>query len=136
MVAGTEYYVALYLESNFTLTGAQFLVGGTAGTDKWIAALYNNSGILVANSTTGGQTVASLPNTMVSFPFTTTYAAPGPGYYYLAVQSNGTTAKVQTYTTPGAIFRANSVTGTFGSLPSLTATTGYANNVGPVSCVY
>lgn len=136
MVAGTTYWTQLFLDCNLTLTGVSVLVGGTGGTDSWIVALYNNAGALVANSALAG-TTAGTANNMQNIAFTATYAAVGPAYYFIGLQSNGTTAKFQSYTTPGSIFITGSHTGSFDTLINpITPGTTYTNNVGPVSAVY
>ena len=136
MVAGTLYWSQLFLDCNLTLTGVSVLVGSIGGTDKWIVALYDYQGNKLANSALAGTTAGTAAN-LQSIPFTATYAATGPGYYFIALQSNGTTAKFRSYTTPGAAFIDGSTTGTFGTLPNpLTVGTTYTNNVGPVCGVY
>lgn len=136
MVAGTTYWTQLFLDCNLTLTGVTALIGGTGGTDKWIVALYSSTGVLLANSALAGVTVGTA-NNIQNIPFTATYAAVGPAYYFIALQSNGTTAKFQSYTTPGSAFITGSATGTFATLINpLTVGSSYNNNVGPVSGVY
>lgn len=136
MVAGTAYWVQMFLEADQTLTGLEFLTGTTAGTDQWIGSLYNIAGTPVA--VTALQTVTSLVNQLEKFPFTSTYKAPGPGYYFITLQSSGTTNKFQSYTVPGAAYNAGSIAGTTSTQAVIAtlASAGYTNNVGPVSCVY
>lgn len=136
MVAGTAYWVQLYLEQSQTLTGLEFLTGTTAGTDQWIGALYNNAGNAVA--VTALQTVTSLVNSLEKFPFTSTYAASGPGWYFVTLQSTGTTNKFQSYTVPGAAYGAGAIAGTTSTQAAIAIATlvGYTNNDGPISCVY
>lgn len=137
MVAGTTYWVQGFVEANQTLTGISVLVGGTGGTDKWIVALYDYQGNLLANSALTGTNVSATANTQQSIAFTATYNAIGPAYVFMALQSNGTTAKFQSYTTPGAAYVASSATGSFGTLPSpLTPGSSYTNATGPVCSTY
>lgn len=136
MVAGTAYWVQVYVENNATLTGLEFLTGTTAGTDQWIGTLYNGSGNPVA--VTALQTVTSLVNSLEKFPFTSTYNVAGPGFYFITLQSSGTTNKFQSYTVPGAAYGAGSIAGTTSTQAALAIATlsTYTNNTGPISCVY
>ena len=136
VVAGTVYWVQLLNDSNATITGIDILTGGTGGTDKWIAAIYSSTGVLLANSALAGVT-AGTANNHTALPLTSTYNLVGPGVYFIAMQSNGTTATVQTYTVPNSPFITGSVAGTFGTLPAtITPGTTYTNNKGPICCTY
>ena len=140
-VAGTLYWVQLINDSNCTITGIDVLTGTTGGTDKWIAALYYYSGSgttasLVANSALAG-TTAGTANNHTTLPLTSTYTLIGPGIYFVALQSNGTTATFQSYNVANSPFITGSQTGTFGTLPaSLTFGSSYNNNKGPICCTY
>ena len=132
---GDIYWAPVYIPQNVTLTGVTFSIGSVGGTDKAIAALYNSAGTLLANSATAGTTVGTA-NTFQSLAFTGTYAAVGPGVYYVAMQFNGTTAKFRAHTLAGYVFAANSQAGTFGTLASITPGTTYTANKGPIAFVY
>ncbi len=73
-----------------TLTGACVLNGATVGTDKWIFALYDSSGALLANTAIAGVTTATASKYQC-IAFTATVQVAGPMSYYIAVQGNGTT---------------------------------------------
>lgn len=133
-VAGTRYYRSIVLGNAALLTGIEVLVGGTGGTDSWIFELHNSSGALVATTTTSG-TTAGTANTWQRIAFTATYQA-AAGTYYIAVQSNGTTAKPAVYTSSGLPITTGSATGTFGTGAAITPPTTYTASLGPVSKVY
>ena len=135
MVAGTIYWAAVFIPMNVTLTGIIFTIGTTGGTDKWIGALYNSAGTLVANSTTAGTTVGTA-STKQKLAFTGTYNALGPSVYYIALQSNGTTAKMLALGNVTEGFVTGSVAGTFGTLPSITPGSTYTSAIGPFASTY
>lgn len=133
-VAGTRYYGSYVLGSNVLLTGINVLVGSTGGTDSWIVELHDSTGALVATSTTSG-TTAGTANIWQRIAFTATYQA-SPGTYYIAVQSNGTTAKLAVLTSPGLPIVSGSATGTFGTGAAITPPTTYTASLAPVAIVY
>jgi hypothetical protein len=134
-VAGTIYWAAVYIPYNFTSTGLIVSIGSVGGTDKWILSLYNSAGTLVANSATAGITVGTA-NTKQAFAFTSTVGLVGPGVYYVALQSNGTTAKFLAFNNNFEGFTTGSVAGTFGTLPSIAPGSGYIQGVGPFANTY
>ena len=133
-VAGTRYYSSLILGNADQLTGIAVLVGGTGGTDKFIVELHDSTGVLVATSALAGVT-AGTAGTYQQIPFTAAYSA-AAGTYYLAVQSNGTTAKVSAYNAPSMPITTGSAAGTFGTSAAITAPTTYTAGVGPVAVIY
>lgn len=133
-VAGSRYYGSYVLGSNALLTGIQVLVGGTGGTDLWIFELHDSTGALVATTTTSG-TTAGTANTWQRIAFTAAYQAV-PGTYYLAVQSNGTTAKPAVYSSPGLPIVSGSATGTFATGAAITPPTTYTASLAPMAMVY
>lgn len=91
----TQLWVSeLRIEKNTLVTGISFLIGSVGGTDKVIASLYDVNGNLLANSALAGATVGTA-STFQRLAFAAAYAA-GPGLYYVAISTNGTTAKLQT----------------------------------------
>ncbi len=146
MVAGTRYTVGWVLGSASAsegivtlaqptlLTGINVLVGSTGGTDLWNAELHNAAGVTVATSLLTG-TTAGTALTWQQFAFTATYLA-SPGQYWLCVQSNGTTAKVQCYNAPTFPLFTGSSTGTLGTAASITPPTTYTQNLGPICFPY
>lgn len=118
-----------------TVTGVNVLVGGTGGTDLWIAELHDSAGALVATSALAGVT-AGTASTWQQIPFTATVALLA-GTYFIAIQSNGTTAKPATYNSPALTsVLTGSATGVFGTSASITAPTTYTANLGPVCLLY
>jgi len=133
-VAGSRYYRSTTIGSQKTLTGISVLVGGTGGTDNWIVELHDVNGNLVATSTTSG-TLAGTANTWQEIAFTAPVTVAG-GTYFIAVQSNGTTAKVAVLDSPVSNLLTGSATGTFGTSASITPPTTYTANLGPMALVY
>lgn len=138
MVAGSRYYTAYPISTPQTFTGAQVRVGGTGGTDNWILELHGPTGLLLATTATAG-TTAGTANTWQQIAFTATYTVTVPGQYWVAIQSNGTTAKFDSInglaSLTGMPF-TGSATGTFGTGASITPPTTYTANLGPKIWLY
>jgi hypothetical protein len=136
-VAGTLYCAEAFLPRNMTLTGIGVLNGGTVGTDKWIVALYGSAGgSVLANSALAGTTTSGA-NAFQEIAFTATYAAVGPARYWVCGQLNGTTDRLRTVAASTFIdVLTNSTAGSFGTMPSLTAPTTFAADVGPAAYIY
>lgn len=134
-VAGSIYWAAVLIPMNVTLTGIIFSIGTTGGTDKWIAGLYNSSGTLLANSDLAGITVGTA-NTKQKYAFASSTTVNGPGVYYIALQTNGTTAKFLAFSNATEGFVTGSTTGSFGTLPTITPGTTYTASVGPYASTY
>lgn len=99
-LAGAEkklWVTSLWLPVNKVITGIGVLLGAGGGTDKTIFALFDSAGVKVANTseTTEG-TVVGTEKTVQEIAFTSTYAADGPGLYFIGITSNGTTGKFRT----------------------------------------
>lgn len=140
-VSGTRFYTSYPIggDPNTTtqLTGIAVHVGTTGGTDKWIVELHDSTGALLATSALAGVTVSTTAGLWQQFPFTAKFSA-APGNYFIAVQSNGTTALLDTYnyaTAPGGIV-TGSATGVFGTSASITPPTTYTAALGPKATVY
>lgn len=134
MVAGTRYYVSYNIQTPAQLTGILARVGTTGGTDKWIAELHDSTGALVATSALAGITVGAASQWQ-QFAFTATYNAL-PGTYYIVIQSNGTTALLDTYNAAALPVTTGSAAGTFGTSAGITPPTTYTANLGPRAQVY
>lgn len=133
-VAGTRYYRSTTIGSQKTLTGVSVLVGSTGGTDKWIVELHDSAGNLVATSATAGTTAGAAGQwQQIAFTAPVTVAS---GTYYIAVQSNGTTAALAVLDSPVSNLTTGSATGTFGTSASITPPTTYTANLGPAALVY
>ncbi len=137
LVAGTVYWAEVFIPRNTTLTGAGVLNGATVGTNKWIVGLYASAGgAVLANSALAG-TTSSGANAFQQIAFTATYAAVGPARYWIAFQSDGATDTLRTIAANTFVdVLTKSVTGTFGTLPSLTVPTTFTADVGPIAYVY
>jgi len=134
-VAGTVYWAAVFIPMAVTLTGVIVTVGTTGGTDAWIGSLYSFNGTVLANSALAGTTAGSA-NTKMKLPFTGTVTVTGPTVCYIALQSNGTTAKFLAFANATEGFVTGSAAGTFGTLPSVTPGTTYIQNIGPFASTY
>jgi hypothetical protein len=135
MVSGSRYYSSINIGFPATLTGIQALVGTTGGTDSWIFELHGPTGLLLATTATAG-TTAGTASTWQRIAFTATYSLTVPGTYYIAVQSNGTTAKLATLNSDVNPTLTGSATGVFGTGASITVPTTYTANLGPMAMVY
>lgn len=135
---GTTFLASVFIPHNKTLTGIGFLLGSVGGTDKVIVRLYSAAGALLASSTTAasGTTAGTAANTQ-EIAFTATYAAIGPGTYWIAVSANGATAKLRTVPafTGGGMF-AGSVALTHAAVTAITSPVTFTADKGPVAYVY
>lgn len=122
-------------------TGVEVMVGATGGTDKWTVGVYNSAGALVAVSDTATGITAGTANTVQRLPFGT-LAAPTPvtlpaGNYFLALQSNGTTATFMAINSPVWPYFTGSQTGAFGTMAAISPLpTSYTANIGPAASLY
>lgn len=138
VVAAELYCTELRMPNSKLLTGLAPHIGTTGGTDKWIVALYDSAGNLVANSAVAGATVGTA-NTWQATAFTAPYYVVGPGQYYGCVMSNGTTATLDTVTTgkdDNILTFKSASAGTFGTLPNFTAPTSFASVSGSYLYAY
>lgn len=137
-VATTGFVTQLYLDNNAALTGLKINNGATVGTNKYIVALYNSAGALVANSATAGLTTAGA-SVYQAVPFTATYNAVGPAVYYAVLTINGTTDNFIAIPAVGeSSGYASTITGqTFGTVAStITVPTTFTAGVGPILFTY
>lgn len=136
MVDGSRYYTSINIGFPQLLTGIIAKVGSTGGTDKWIFELHSPAGVLLATTALAG-TTAGTANTYQQIAFTATYNLLTPGTYFIAVQSNGNTAKLATLNAPSLTgVYTGSATGVFGTGASITPPTTYTANLGPLATVY
>lgn len=115
--ATVSYLVEIFVGEAFVCTGAACLNGTAAATDKYIFALYDTSGNLLANTALAG-VVATGTDAFQQIAFTSplTLAA---GRYILMVTTNGTTTRLRTIATLTFVnVLAGSLTGqTFATVP-------------------
>lgn len=135
MVAGSIYYSSINIGFPATLTGLGVRLGTTGGTDNWAVALYGPTGTLLANSNLSG-TLAGTASTWQQIPFTATYNLLVPGNYFVALQSNGTTATFDAMNAVTSPIFTGSKTGAFGTFTSITPPTTYTANLGPRMLAY
>ncbi len=135
--ATTVYMSQIFVRANATLTGIKLNNAATCATNKWIVALFDSSGAVVANSDLAG-TTCSGTDALQTIAFTGTYAAVGPGVYWIGLYSNGAGAHFRAL--PAAAEgtgKAGSVTGqTFGTAASVTLPTTFTADKGPVAFTY
>lgn len=135
--ATVVYMTQIWIPHNVTLTGIGVLNAATVGTNKWIVALFDDGGNVLANSNTSGVTTSGA-SAFQQVAFTGTYAAKGPRTYWIGVYMNGTTDRYYAIPTIGqANGLAGSVSGqTFGTVAAVTLPTTFTADVAPVAYVY
>lgn len=136
MVAGTLFRSEIFVPHLATWTGIGILNGATVGTDNGLVALYDSNGVLITNSAVAGALSAGA-NAFQNRAFLNTVTLV-PGRYFIAYQSNGTTATIRTHAAAnGGNQMTASSTGTFGTIPaSFTAPTTFTADVGPIGWLY
>lgn len=136
MVAGTLYRSEIYVPHAASWTGIGVLNGATVGTDNGLVALYDAAGNFIQSSAVAGALSAGA-NAFQNRAFIAPVLLQ-PGRYFLAYQSNGTTATIRTWAAAnGGNQMTASSTGTFGTLPtSFTPPTTFTADVGPIAWLY
>ena len=135
---GTQFVTSIFIPVNKTLTGVGYLVGSVGGTDKVYAVLYDSAGAVLANSTLASSgTTAGTAAEIQTLAFTATYAAKGPGTFYIGISANGNTAKIRTVIAQvqGELL-AGSVSQTHGTVAAITAPTTFTADKAPICFVY
>lgn len=135
---GPRQWVEFQIPYNVTLTGLGYLVGSVGGTDSVVVELFDSAGTVVARSIATDTEIADLVATLAEFQqvnFSSTFAAVA-GTYYGSIQMNGTTARLRTFPIPNSPFVANTAAGTFKTAASITPTTTFVANEGPISFLY
>lgn len=133
-INGTLWISEIFIPANMTITGVSYLIGSVGGTDKVIVALFNSAGAIVANSILDTSVTVGTTATFQRVPFTATYAAIGPGKYFVAVQYNGATAKIRTQA--GGDANTTSIAQTFATLVAITVPTTWTISTGPIAMLY
>lgn len=137
----------IWIPVNRFITKVGVLQGGTAGTDKVAATVYNSAGTLIASSAVTGTALNSSANTFLELTITldgggatiTGVQLYGPGQYYIGIQGNGTAAgAIQTVNDPYLDICAGAVAaGVFGTFPgTITTPKTFTANKAPVVYVY
>lgn len=134
-VAGSRYFTSVVVGSQTQFTGIAAKIGSVGGTDKFIFELHDSTGVLVATTALAGVTVGTL-GTWQKIPFTAVYLA-AAGTYYIAVQLNGTTARLAVLDAAAIAGVTNgSATGVFGTSASITPPTTYTADLSPAAVLY
>jgi hypothetical protein len=135
-VATHVYVSQIVIPHNSTLTGVYVNNAATVGTNKWIVALFNSAGAVVANSSLSGITTSGADAYQV-LAFTGTYAAK-TGTYWIGLYMNGTTDRFRTAPAVGQYAGyTGDITGqTFGTVATITPPTSFTADVGPVAFTY
>jgi hypothetical protein len=135
--ATTVYLTQIHVAHNFTATGVQVLNAATCGSTKWIVALFNEAGTVLANSNTAGVTCSGASG-IQQLPFTSTFAVTGPATYWLGLYANNTTDRFYAIPAAGGFLgRAGTVTGqTFGTIVNVTPPTTFTAGAGAVLSTY
>lgn len=131
------YLTQVHVAHNFTMTGIQVLNAATCGTNKWIVALFNSAGTVLANSATAG-VLCSGASSFQSVAFTAPIAVLGPETYWLGLYVNGTTDRFYAIPAAGAaVGLAGLLTGqTFGTVANITPPTTFTAGQGAVLATY
>lgn len=122
-----------------------FLQGGTAGTDKAAALIYDSQGVLIASSAVAGTNLNGSANSFLELSISLDGAGAtitgvqlyGPGQYYIAIQLNGTAAgDIQTIGAPYLLCAGLVAAGVFGTFPAtITVPTTFTAAKGPICYV-
>ena len=135
-VAGSIYYSQVFVTHDRIAKGIVVLNGATVGTDTLIFALYDAQGNLLAST---AATTSAGTSILQAIAFATPIEISGGRSYFIAVQSNGTTALFQKYIT-GQVpptYQAGSLTGTAGTIPATIAFAGtFTTATGPIGGIY
>lgn len=131
------YLTQIWIPHNVTLTGIAILNAATVGTNKYIVALFDSAGNVLANSNTAGVTTSGA-SVFQKVAFTGTYNLIGPRTVWLGVYVNGATDRYYAVPSIGQMSGlAGSVSGqTFGTVAAVTLPTTFTADVGPVAYVY
>lgn len=128
----TETYIcAVFVPANATITGVRLFNGSVAsGNVKY--GLFDSAGTNVA---TTASTAMSGTDAYQQIAFSAPYAAVGPATYYVALQVDNSTARINMH--PFGAFPASKKTGeTYGTWTSITPPTTFTADVGPMATLY
>lgn len=134
-VAGTIYMGEIYLPRNKLVTGVGILNGAIVGTDNLIGVLFDVRGRPMMTSALAG-TLSAGANAFQELPFIRPLQLTTDGVYYLGLQCNGTTATTRRIAASTFLRRCKSVTGAFGTIPTIAPPTTFTADVSPIGYVY
>lgn len=134
--AGSIYFTEIFVPHLATWTGVGVLNGTVVGTDNFIVAVYSTNGTLMANSALAG-TLSAGASVFQNIPFTTPVQLV-PGRYFIAFQSNGTTATIRHLLAANGVSNyTGSQAGVFGTIPAtITVPTSFTTAVGVITQLY
>lgn len=127
----TTYICAVFVPCRATITGVR-LFNGTVASGNIKLGLFDSTGVNVAAS---ASTAMSGTDAYQQVAFAAAYVAEGPATYYVGLQVDNTTARVNTHAF--GPFPASSKTGeTYGTFTTITPPTTFTANVGPIASLY
>lgn len=138
---GTQAVTSVFVPVNSKITGIAYLIGGTGGTNKCYAVLYDAAGNVLGNSsvTSGGATVGTA-STFQTLALTAAINIVGPALYYVGVSINGTTARICTIVagTQSGVYTGTAAQthGTSVTVAAITPPVTFTTNVGPYVYLY
>lgn len=101
----------IYIPNRCLLTGIRYDIGAVGGTDKAIAVLYDNNGVVQTYSDKTGTTVGTA-DTFQALPFAAgTFEVVFPGLFFIGIIMNGTTARIELNDASAGNLGAESVIG-------------------------
>lgn len=136
-VATTLFMSQIQVHAGVTLTGIAINNAATVGTNKYIVALFDYQGKVVATSALAGVTTAGA-SVYQKVAFTAPVLISGATAYWVGLYINGTTDAF--YTLPASKAGgglAGTVTGqTFGTVVAVTPPTTFTAGAGPIAYTY
>lgn len=135
--ATSVYLVQMTIPAGITLTGVGILNAATVGTNKYIVALFDNTGAPLVTSALAGVTTAGA-SAYQQVPFTATFKTLKSSTYWIGLYVNGTTDRY--YAVP-SIGQSGGLAGsvgsqTFGTVAAITLPTTFTADVGPIAYTY
>lgn len=119
-VAGTVYFGSVATHGDMFISGVRFLAGSASTNGNVIASIYDEAGVLLANSLLAGTTTTTAAQTQ-TVSLTVPYMITGPRYVFVGLSFSSTSDRfrsVPTFCDVGFGIISGSVTGAFGTLAS------------------
>lgn len=135
--SGTQFVTSIWVPTNMTITNINYLIGSVGGTNVVYGVLYDWTGAVLANTAlTGGPPVGATVGTAANIQtlaLTGTYAAKGPGLFYIGISISGNTARLRTVPafTSGGLW-CGQVAQTHGTVGAIVAPVTFTADKGPV----
>jgi hypothetical protein len=126
------YYAQVFIHANMTITGVA-IFNGSVASGNYKVGLFNSAGVLVATS---ASTAMVGTDVYQRAPFTATYAALGPGTYYVGLFIDNTTARYNTHTF-GDFVAAKQTGQVYATgFTTITLATTFTTALGPIASLY